>query len=193
MPRDLRLSLCLSLCGSCTLLLPFLWEIGQEDEGRTERRGLCRKTRSSDNEEKEKEAMQEGGVADSTSYGKRAPCLLLMPRLCLRPCSFSISWVRTISDLSQGCQIFHASLLRCVLLWFMHKDAMQRDDVAALRERNLITVSETKTVPGNKQLTSSPALSTRGSSTNSFKREIQCYPEPRDKSTAQCCFSPASG
>lgn len=53
-----------SQCVSCTLLLLFLWEIGQEDEGRTEsrgRRGLCRKRRSSDNEEKEKEAMEEGG------------------------------------------------------------------------------------------------------------------------------------
>lgn len=42
---------------SRTLLLPFLREMGQEDEGRTEkrgRRGLCRQRRSSGNEEKGK-------------------------------------------------------------------------------------------------------------------------------------------
>lgn len=52
-----------SQCVSRTLLLLFLREIGQEDERRTERqerRGLCRKRRSSGNE-KEKEAMEEGG------------------------------------------------------------------------------------------------------------------------------------
>lgn len=123
------------------------------------------------------------GLADSTSYGKRAPCLLLMPRLCLRLCSFLFSYVCTMSDLSQGCQLFQESLLRCILLWLIHKEAMQTDDVAALRELNLITVSETRTVPGNKERTRSPALSTRGSNTNSSEREIQYYPEPRHKST----------
>ncbi|KAG7336198.1 hypothetical protein KOW79_000891 [Hemibagrus wyckioides] len=111
-----------SQCASRTLLLLFLREIGQEDEGRTERqgrRGLCRKKRSSGNEEKGK--------------------------------SFRFSCVCTMSDLSQGCQIFQDSLLRCVLLWLIHKEAMQIDDVAALRELNLITVSETETVPGNKE------------------------------------------
>ncbi|KAK2854689.1 hypothetical protein Q7C36_006558 [Tachysurus vachellii] len=84
-----------SQCASRSLLLLFLWEIRQEDEGRTERQGR--------------------------------------------------------RDLSQGCQIFQDSLLRCVLLWLIHKEAMQIDDVAALRELNLITVSETETVPGNKE------------------------------------------
>ncbi|GAA6076201.1 uncharacterized [Tachysurus ichikawai] len=69
-----------SQCASRSLLLLFLWEIRQEDEGRTERQ-----------------------------------------------------------DLSQGCQIFQDSLLRCVLLWLIHKEAMQIDDVAVLRELNLIT------------------------------------------------------
>lgn len=125
------------------------------------------------------------GVADITSYGNRAPCLQVMPRLCLRRCSFSFPCVCTMSDLSQGCQIFRDSLFRCVLLWLIHKEAIQMDDVAVLRELNLITVSETKTIPGNKELTRSPAWSTRGGSTNSTKREIQYYPEPRHKSTDQ--------
>lgn len=151
-----------SHCASRTLLLLFLQGNGQEDEGKTarqERRDLCRKRRSSGNEEKGKRRWkkEEGGVADITSYGKRAPCLLLMPRLCLRLCSFSLSCVCTMSDLSHGCTIFQDSLLRCVLLWLIHKEAMQMDDVATLRELNLITVSETKTVPGNKELTRSPA------------------------------------
>lgn len=90
---------------SRTLLLLFLREIGQEDEGRAERqgrRGLCRKRKSSGNEERKKRKKEDGGeVADITSYGKPAPCCLLMPRLCLRLCSFSFSSVCTISDLPQ--------------------------------------------------------------------------------------------
>lgn len=49
---------------SRTLLLLFLREIGQEDEGRAERqgrRGLCRKRKSSGNEEKKKRKKEDGG------------------------------------------------------------------------------------------------------------------------------------
>lgn len=163
MPRDLRLSLCLSLCGSCALSVRAALsscssygrsdkkmkgeQKGREGEVCAERKGAVEMKRR----ERGNGRRRNRGVADITSYGKQAPCLLLMPRLSLRFCSFWFSCVCTMSDLSQGCQIFQDSLLRCVLLWLIHKEAMQIDDVAALRELNLITVSETETVPGNKE------------------------------------------
>lgn len=177
-----------SQCASCTLLLLFLREIGQEDEGRTERqerRGLCRKRRSSGDEKKGKRRWkkeEEGRWQISLMESELlVSCSCL--RLCLRLYSFSFSCVCTMSGLSHGCQIFQDCLLRCALLWLIHKEAMQMDDVAALREMNLVTVSETNTVPGNKELTRSPASCTGESSTNSTKREIQYYPKPRHKST----------
>lgn len=90
-----------SQCASRSLLLLFLWEIRQEDEGRTERqgrRGLCRKRRGSQN--KKKEVMEEEGRWWQISL--LMECKLLFSCSCLDFVSVSVVFGSLVSA---QCQI----------------------------------------------------------------------------------------